>query len=68
MHDIDPKELLTIDEFAHRFSISRSAVYREFKEGNLRKTKVGRCTRIARVDAEAWLALKREGGGCAEAR
>lgn len=49
------KELETLPEFCRRHSLSRTAAYREIREGRLRITKVGRRTLIARTDAEAWL-------------
>jgi excisionase family DNA binding protein len=49
------KLLETLPEFCERHSLSRSAAYREIRDGRLRVTKVGRRTLIARIDAEAWL-------------
>jgi excisionase family DNA binding protein len=53
------KRLMTVAAFHCEFSISRSAVYREASAGRLRLTKVGRSTRIAAEDAEAWLQAHR---------
>jgi excisionase family DNA binding protein len=55
------KELMTLPEFLERYSISRTTLYREIKDGRLRATKVGRRTLVARVDAEAWLRTLRTG-------
>ena len=49
------KQLETLPEFCERHSLSRTAAYREIREGRLQITKVGRRTLIARTDAEAWL-------------
>jgi excisionase family DNA binding protein len=49
------KDLMTVPEFLGRYSISRTAAYRETKNGRLRATKVGRRTYITRDDARAWL-------------
>jgi excisionase family DNA binding protein len=55
MDDI-PTELLTIDEFARRYSVSRATVYRLAQSGALPMIKLGRSTRIRRTDAENWAA------------
>ena len=47
--------LITVAEFADRFGVGKSTVYREHNAGRLPFTKVGRATRIAESDAEAWL-------------
>lgn len=49
------KQLETLPEFCGRHSLSRTAAYREIREGRLHITKVGRRTLIALIDAEAWL-------------
>lgn len=49
-------ELLTVAEFKDRYKISHSAFYREAKAGRIPLKKLGRSTRIARTDAEAWAA------------
>ena len=49
------KQLLTMPEFLTSYSISRTGAYREIASGRLRIIKIGRATRIARADAEAWL-------------
>ena len=53
------KRLMTLADFQDEFSISRSAVYREVNAGRLRLTKVGRASRVAAIDAEAWLQAQR---------
>jgi excisionase family DNA binding protein len=55
MDDI-PTELLTIDEFVRRYSVSRATVYRMAASGALPMIKLGRSTRIRRRDAEEWAA------------
>ena len=47
--------LFTIQEFARRFGVGRSTVYREHNSGRLPFRKIGRATRIAESDAKAWL-------------
>lgn len=54
------KQLETLPDFCVRHSLSRTAAYREIRDGRLRITKVGRRTLIARIDAEAWLTLLRK--------
>jgi excisionase family DNA binding protein len=56
------KALMTLPEFLGRHSISRTAAYREIRDGRLRVTKVGRRTLIARIDADAWLEALRAAG------
>lgn len=53
------KELITIPEFVARYSISRTAVYREVNADRLRLVKRGRRSLIATADAQAWLASLR---------
>lgn len=48
-------ELMTVREFEDRYRISHTALYREVAAGRLRIRKIGRATRIAAVDAEAWV-------------
>jgi len=48
------KRLLSIPDFLNIYSISRSAFYREAAAGRIRLTKIGKTTRIAVEDAEAW--------------
>ncbi|MGE3745164.1 MAG: helix-turn-helix domain-containing protein [Sphingomonadaceae bacterium] len=52
--------LLTLPDFCSRYAISRSETYRQHNAGRLRFTKIGKATRIAVEDAEAWLAALRE--------
>lgn len=47
-------KLLTVAEFKDRYKISHSAFYREVKANRLRIRKIGRSTRVAVRDAEAW--------------
>ena len=53
------KELMTTEEFLAIYSVSRATYFREIKKGKLKQTPLGRRKFIARVDAEAWLALLR---------
>lgn len=48
-------ELLTVNDFLQRFRIGRTSFYREVNKGSLRILKFGTATRIARVDAQAWV-------------
>ena len=49
-------ELLTVTEFKNRYKISHSAFYREVNANRIPIKKIGRSTRIAIEDAEAWFA------------
>ncbi|MBA4044756.1 helix-turn-helix domain-containing protein [Erythrobacter tepidarius] len=56
-------QLLTVAEFKDRFKISHSAFYREVAANRIPIRKIGRATRIAVADAEAWAAsLPTQGG------
>ena len=48
------KRLLKIPEFLELYSISRTAFYREVAAGRLPLTKIGKASRVAIDDAEAW--------------
>lgn len=50
------KKLLKIPEFLELYSISRTAFYREVSAGRLPLVKIGKASRIAIDDAEAWAA------------
>jgi excisionase family DNA binding protein len=50
------QELMTVGDFLARYSISRTEFYRQAKNGKIRITKMGTASRVARADAEAWLA------------
>lgn len=54
------KELFTIPEFISRYSISRTALYREINAKRLPLLKRGRRSLIARDDAQAWLESLRQ--------
>lgn len=55
--------LLAVAEFKDRFKISHSAFYREVAANRIPIRKIGRATRIALADAEAWAAsLPTQGG------
>jgi excisionase family DNA binding protein len=49
------KPTYSIADFVATFSVSRSAVYREIRDGRLKAVKVGRRTMIRATDADAWL-------------
>ena len=46
--------LITVSEFKSRFSISNTQFYREVRSGRIPIRKMGRSTRIAESDAQAW--------------
>ena len=48
------KRLLKIPEFLELYSISRTTFYREVNEGRIALTKIGKASRVAIEDAEAW--------------
>lgn len=48
-------KLMTVQDFLENFRIGRTSFYREVAAGRLPIVKVGRSTRVARADAEAWL-------------
>jgi excisionase family DNA binding protein len=56
-------QVLTIEQFAADYGIGRTRAYAEIAAGRLRVMKFGRNTRIARVDADAWLQARRQDGG-----
>lgn len=49
-------ELMTMGEFLARYSVGRTTAYREVAAGRLRIRKLGSATRVAREDAERWMA------------
>lgn len=49
-------ELLTINDFMERYSISRSQTYRLVAQKQLTIVKMGTASRIRREDAETWAA------------
>lgn len=53
---MDLPELLTVADFLARYSISRTEFYREVNRNRIPLVKLGNATRVARADAEAWLA------------
>lgn len=54
------KEIITVPEFLTRYSISRTAFYREVNAKRLRLLKRGRRSLIAREDAQAWVDLLKQ--------
>ena len=56
--------LLTISEFIRLYPIGKTTLYRAVNAGQLRLTKIGRATRIAKADAKVWAdSLPTTGGG-----
>ena len=54
----------TIAEFLRIHSIGRTTLYRAVQAGQIRITKLGRSSRVAKTDAAAWVAsLPTIGGG-----
>jgi excisionase family DNA binding protein len=49
------KPTFSIPEFVETFGVSRSAAYREIRDGRLKAVKIGRRTMIRATDADAWL-------------
>ncbi len=49
------KQMYTVPEFLHQFSISRTSFYSEIKKGKLRLIKRGRRSLVAASDAQEWL-------------
>ena len=57
-------EFYKVPEFLREFSTSRTSLYRAVKAGQIRITKQGRASRIAKADALAWAnSLPTIGGG-----
>ncbi|NNC47655.1 MAG: helix-turn-helix domain-containing protein [Sphingomonas sp.] len=55
--------MMTMGEFLARYSIGRTTAYREVAAGRLKIRKLGTATRIAREDADAWMASLPVRGG-----
>jgi len=54
----------TISEFLREYPMGKTSLYRAVKAGQIRITKMGRASRIAKADAQAWAAsLPTIGGG-----
>lgn len=47
-------EVLRVKEFCEKYAISRTSFYREVNAERLRVFKRGRCTFVAREEAERW--------------
>lgn len=47
---------LTPAEFCREFNVSKTFLYDQIRKGLLTAVKVGRATRIARIEAERWFA------------
>lgn len=60
-HSAESSAVLTINEAAIYFRISRAGVWRLLRTGRLKKIRIGGRTLVRRVDADAFLA------SCAEA-
>lgn len=50
------EELITVTHFLNRYAISRTEFYRQVNAGRIRLTKLGNASRVARADADSWLA------------
>lgn len=61
---MDYPDLMTVAEFCKRYSVGRTTAYRLAAKNAIKFRKLGTATRIARTDAEAWLASLpvRQGG------
>jgi predicted DNA-binding transcriptional regulator AlpA len=56
-------ELMTVGDFLSRYAISRTEFYRQVKAQRIPLRKLGNASRVARSDAEAWVAsLPLKGG------
>ncbi|GGE21326.1 hypothetical protein GCM10011529_29930 [Polymorphobacter glacialis] len=44
----------SVAEFLRIFSMGRTSLYRAVNAGEIRITKIGRSSRIAKTDAKAW--------------
>lgn len=51
-----PSELMTVADFCERYRVGKTSLYREAAAGRIKLRKFGTATRIAREDAEAWVA------------
>lgn len=58
---IDSRELLTIEEAAHRLSLSRTIVYRLMREGEVEDVKIGRARRITAQSVTDYVDRMRNG-------
>lgn len=56
---MDLPELMTVRDFLDNFRMGKTTFYRHVESGQLKIVKVGRATRIARIDAETWLSSLR---------
>lgn len=56
-------KLLSIKDACAEYGLSRSALYREVDAGRLTMRKIGKSSRIARDDLEAWAAALPVTGG-----
>ena len=54
--DPNAKKYLTFSDVSERYTVSRSTLYRLHHAGVLRIVKLGRASRIAAADVEAWAA------------
>lgn len=58
-----PEGFYTVPDFMRTFAVPRTSLYRAVQRGELRLTKIGRSSRIARADAHAWAASLPTVGG-----
>ena len=52
--DHEREGFYTVEDFLERYAISRTAFYRIVGQGKLRLHKIGRSSRVARSEAQAW--------------
>lgn len=50
------QELMTVADFLSQYAISRTEFYRQVNAGRIKLTKLGMASRVARKDAEDWMA------------
>jgi excisionase family DNA binding protein len=55
----------TVPDFLSRYAVSRTAFYRIVGQGKLKLHKIGRSSRVARAEAQAWAASLPTVGGSA---
>ena len=57
------RNAFTINEFAHRNTLSRNSIYREISDKRLRRIKVGSRTLITKAAEADWIALCEQEAG-----
>ena len=54
----DPKDLLTVDEAAHKLSLGRTKIYELMDAGEIRAIRIDRARRIPAEEIPAFIARK----------